>query len=104
MITRSSSESELYALEDSSTYAVWYNLLLSDLNADFTRPITIQQNNKSTIIMAIQGGTFERTKHLIGRQNYVRQRIQAGDIALTYMPTTEMVADMLTKLVTRQVL
>ena len=69
MITRSSSVSELYALEDSSTNAVWYNLLLSDLNADFTRPIRIQQDNKSTIIMAIQGGTFKRTKHLIGRQN-----------------------------------
>jgi hypothetical protein len=97
MITRSSSESELCALEEASTYAVWYNLLLSELGVQNTKPITIFQDNKSTIIMAIQGATFKRTKHLIGRQSYVRERIQNGDIKLMYQPTATMTADILTK-------
>jgi hypothetical protein len=104
LITRSSSESELCSLEDASTYAVWYCLLLEDLGVENVKPITIYQDNKSTIIMAIQGATFKRTKHLIGRQSYVRERIQNGDITLKYLSTTDMTADILTKPVSRAVL
>jgi hypothetical protein len=104
MITRSSSESELCALEDASTYAVWYRLLLGELGVKLTTPITVFQDNKSTILMAIQGASFKRTKHLIGRRSYVRERIQAGDIELKYLKTTEMTADILTKPVQKAIL
>jgi hypothetical protein len=89
-------ETELVVLEDGSTFAVWYILLLSGLGKKI-RPLSILQDNKSTIIMAVQGGSLKRTKHLIGRHSYVRERIQAGDIVLKYQPTTDMVADILTK-------
>ena len=54
--------------------------------------------------MAIQGGSFKRTKHLIGRQNFVRERVQNGDIVLAYLPTKDMPADILTKPVKRATL
>jgi hypothetical protein len=95
-ITRSSSETELVVLEDGSTFAVWYILLLAGLGKKI-RSLPVLQDNKSTIIMAAQGGNFKRTKHLIGRHSYVRERIQAGDIILKYQPTADMVADILTK-------
>jgi hypothetical protein len=104
MITRSSSESELCALEDASTYAVWYCLLLTDLGVPCAKPITVFQDNKSTIIMAIQGATFKRTKHLMGRQSYVRERLRDGDIALKYLATADMKADLLTKSVSKAAL
>jgi hypothetical protein len=97
MITRSSSESELCSLEDASTYAVWYSTLLADLGEPTVNPITIYQDNKSTVLMAIQGPTFNRTKHLIGKRTFVRERIHNQDIVLKYMPTAEMTADILTK-------
>jgi hypothetical protein len=97
LMTRSSAESELVTLENASTYAVWYVTLLEDLGMSNQRPITILQDNKSTIIMAIQGATFRRTKHLIGRQSYVRERIQNGDIQLQYHASATMVADIMTK-------
>jgi hypothetical protein len=97
LITRSSSESELCALEEASTYAVWYSLLLRELSVPNVKPIVIYQDNKSTIIMAIQGATFKRTKHIIGRQSYVRERIMNGDIKLLYQPTADMKADIMTK-------
>jgi len=96
-MTRSSSESELCSLEDASTYAVWYCNLLEDLGLKDVRPITIFQDNKSTIIMAVQGATFRRTKHLIGRQTFIRERIDNGEVKLSYMPTKDMIADILTK-------
>ena len=97
MITRSTSESELVALEEASTYAVWYTLLLSELGMKLDKPITIYQDNKSTMVMAAMGPTFKRTKHLIGKRSYVRERLADKQIMLAYMPTREMTADILTK-------
>ena len=104
MITRSSSESELCGAEEAATYAVWYRLLLLDMGVRVEDRIPLYQDNKSTIIMAIQGGSFQRTKHLIGRQSYIKERIEAGDIVLKYRPTKEMEADLLTKPVPRSIL
>jgi hypothetical protein len=64
----------------------------------------IYQDNQSTILIAQQGGNFKRTKHLICKESYVRERIDNNDIKLKYLPTTKMPADMLTKPVSKKVL
>jgi hypothetical protein len=97
MITRSSSESELVCLEDASTYAVWYALLLKDLGVNQVGPLTITQDNMSSMVMAVQGATFRRTKHLMGRESYIRERLLNKEVVLKHVPTNDMVADMLTK-------
>lgn len=96
-VTRSSSESELIVLEESSTYAVWYKLLLAEIGCAPSGPIPIFQDNKSTILIAQNGGNFKRTKHLLVRESYVSERIQEGDITLKYLATDAIPADMLTK-------
>lgn len=97
LITRSSSESELCALEEASTFAVWYRLLLSEMGISISDPIPITQDNKSTIIMAVQGPSFKRTKHLMGRKTYIKERIAAKEVTLRYVRTKDMLADILTK-------
>jgi hypothetical protein len=101
LMTRSTSESELCALEESSTYAVWLRVLLRDLRvewaAETSSAVPVFQDNQSTIIMAVQGGSFKRTKHMIGRATFVSERIANGDIAIKYLSTDRMPADMLTK-------
>ena len=88
--------------EEGATYAVWYRLLLQGMGVSFFGPIVLYQDNKNAIIMAVQGGTFQRTKHL--RQSYIRERIELGDIMLKFKPTKEMEADILTKPLPRSVL
>ena len=83
---------------------MWYKMLLSDLGVCVTDRIPLYQDNKSTIIMAVQGGSFQRTKHLIGRQSYIKERIEAGDIVLKHKSTKEMEADLLTKPLSRATL
>ena len=95
-ITRSSSETELVVLEEASAFAVWIRLLLDELQVKL-KPITIFQDNMSTIIMATKGGSFKRTKHLLCKHSYVRERIANKEIVLKHLPTKKMVADMLTK-------
>jgi hypothetical protein len=95
--TRSSSESELVMLDEASTYVSWCRDMLHDMGVVQSTPTTLYQDNLSTIIMATNGGTFKRTKHMLNKHAYVRERIQNGDILLKYKPTEFMVADLLTK-------
>jgi hypothetical protein len=98
LITRSSSESELVVLEEASTFAVWLKLLLMELGViEKGEPITVYQDNLSTIFIATEGGKFKRSKHLLTRESYVKERIENGDIVLKHKPTAEMCADFLTK-------
>lgn len=96
-MTRSSSESELYALEEASTYAGWLKMLLTELGVPTTMPVPTFQDNKSAIIIAAMGGHFKRLKHLLVREAFVRERVKCGDILLQYLSTDAMPADMLTK-------
>ena len=58
----------------------------------------VYQDNTSTIALAEKGrSTSERTRHVHVRYFFVRDRIQAGEIKISYLPTAEMVADLLTK-------
>jgi hypothetical protein len=99
-VTRSSSESELVCLEEASTFSVWIRPLLVALDIQHG-PIITLQDNMSTIILAQEGGSFKRTKHLIAKKGYVRERIEDGDIVLKHCPTKIMRADFLTKPLTK---
>lgn len=104
-VTRSSSESELYALEEATTYAVWLLLLLDELRLPCTVPIPVFQDNLSTIIMASKENmSFKRSKHLLTREGFVREKILSGDIVLLPKRTEEMIADFLTKPVNKVIL
>jgi hypothetical protein len=95
--TRSSTESELVALEDSTTYVLWLRCLLRSFNIDIDAPTIVYQDNQSTILMAIQGGNFKRTKHMICKENFIKDRLKNGEVILKYLVTNNMPADMLTK-------
>ena len=59
--------------------------------------IRIYQDNKSTIIIATQGGNFKRTKHFVVREAFIKEKIMNRVIELKYKPTDAMSADFLTK-------
>ena len=97
-ITRSSSETELAALDDGVTYVLWHRQLLSDLGYPQHEPSIICQDNKSTIIMAAQGGQFKRTKHMLVKHKFVQEHLHNQSIKLHYTPSKLMHADIMTKL------
>jgi hypothetical protein len=52
----------------------------------------------STMALVDKGASgSERTKHIKIRYFWVKDRVQSGEIKVEYMPTEEMVADILTK-------
>lgn len=94
---RSSTEAEIIAVEDCTTYVVFMRHLCKEMDIKASEPTMVGQDNKSSMIIVEQGGTFKRTKHLIGRMGYIRECIGTGVITLVYVPTKVMRADMLTK-------
>jgi hypothetical protein len=63
----------------------------------FRLPVTIFQDNLSTIGIVMNGGSFNRSKHMISKYAFVKQYVDSGEIQLVHCRTNLMVADMLTK-------
>jgi len=97
LVSRSSTEAELIALDYplSQLMAVKYLLI----NLGYTvKPMIIYQDNKSTIRMAEKGyDCGSHTKHILVRYFYIQERIAKGDVIVQYLPTENMIADILTK-------
>jgi hypothetical protein len=95
---RSSSEGELVALDDGITYVLWARDLLEELGFDQGGPTSIQQDNKSTIIMAEKGSGYGgKSRHILNRYFFISDVLKDERAVLTYVPTEAIIADGLTK-------
>ena len=96
-VSLSSTESELIAAVDAATYFRWLITLFQELGAPIKQPITLMQDNQSTIHMLTHGVTFKKAKHMVIKTHFARSLIEDGIIKLQYCPTDEMYADAYTK-------
>ena len=102
LTTLSTMESELDALATSTIPSMWLRDLLTDLVEDFVPyPITMMQDNQGTIHHCNNEHSSNRTAHLRRRYHFIHQYIELGNIKLKYSPGTEMIADQLTKCLSR---
>jgi Reverse transcriptase (RNA-dependent DNA polymerase) len=97
ILTRSSTESELVGISDALSLILWSREYLLSSGIDIGTAIVFQ-DNKSTIFLANKGrSTSERSRHIKIRHFFVSHYIDAIDIKSEYLPTAEMIADVLTK-------
>ncbi|CAN0452523.1 unnamed protein product [Ectocarpus fasciculatus] len=95
--TRSSTEAELVGVSDALTTIIWLRDFLLDQGYD-VGPAVLYQDNMSTIAMLSNGsGSNERTRHINIKFFFAHDRIEKGEVVVKYMPTDDMLADMLTK-------
>jgi hypothetical protein len=97
LTSHSSTESELYALDEATRENQYLLKLLADFGIDVALPVTIGQDNQSTIQLATSGHYDPRTKHVALRYMYVHELQQQGIVTLKWVPTDSMPADVLTK-------
>jgi hypothetical protein len=98
LVSRSSTESELIALNEGLPEVIWARQFMEHLG--FKQDIsTVFEDNQSSIILAnkSRGVTISRTKHIQVRYYYVKQLIEQKLITIEYLPTEDMIADILTK-------
>lgn len=94
---RSSTESELLALDDGLLHLLWLRQIMDFLGYP-QHPAVVYQDNKSTICVCETGHSKNgKLKHMAVRYYFIHGQITANIIKLKYCQTTEMVADILTK-------
>jgi hypothetical protein len=85
------------AQKDAATEGIWLRGLLKELNLRDNNATTIWADNQSAIKLAKNPEYHRRTKHIRIQYHYTRECVANGEIGLVYVPTEEMIADGLTK-------
>lgn len=100
-IAVSSTEAEYLAATQATKEALWLRRLLSELGYEQTTPTIIKEDNQGCIKLTKNPVFHARTKHFDIQHHFVREHVEKGNIELEYCPTNEMIADMLTKALAR---
>ena len=96
-VALSTAEAEYVALASTTQEATWLRQLLQDLNVEQTGPTVIHEDNQSAICIAQNPQYHSKTKHIHIKYHFVREKVLDNTIQLKYCPTSDMLADMLTK-------
>ena len=95
-VSRSSTEAEYRQLAYTAAEISWLRSLLKDLGVSTTTPI-IWRDNISSISLASNPVFHARTKHLLVDYHYVRDKVVCKELDVSYICTTDQVADVFTK-------
>lgn len=76
--------------------AVWIRRLLTELNVPI-KPVMLMEDNWAVIAIARNPVAHARMKHIDIRFHSVQEALQDGAIDVHYCPTSDMLADLLTK-------
>ena len=97
-VAQSSSEAEYMALSAAVKEAIWLrNIVGFSSSTNPADPILINVDNQGSIKMARNDASGTRTKHIDIRYHFVRDCLLEGMFDIDYCPTSDMVADVLTK-------
>jgi len=65
-------------------------------------PITIFGDNQGSMALAKNPEFHSRTKHISIQQHFIREKLEEEEVHPEYLPTGDMVADLLTKALPRE--
>jgi hypothetical protein len=96
--TRSSTESEIVAVDDLIPQILWTRLFMK-AQGFVVRDNILYQDNKSVMLLETNGKSLssKHTRHIEIRYYYVAGRIAKGDLRVVWCPMDKMISDFLTK-------
>lgn len=102
VVSTSTAEAEYMAMGAAAQECVWLSRMFEfALGKSELPPMMLHVDNQGSIKMAKNDASSSRTKHIDIKYHLVRDMLQEKKFILQYCPTTEMVADPLTKPVER---
>lgn len=100
-VALSTAEAEYMALSAAVQHALFLRNLLKELGFEQKKPTKIYVDNQAAMELANNGMTTQRTKHIDIKHHFVRDRIERREVTLEYISSQQMLADCLTKPVSR---
>jgi len=99
-VALSSCEAEYIALAAAVQEGMYLNQMMKDIG-EVNGPVLNFEDNQGTIALSKNPVNQRRSKHIDVRYHFVRSAQNAGKIINKYSPTADMVADLMTKPVTK---
>jgi hypothetical protein len=96
-VAQSTTEAEYMSVSEASNQAVWYRTFLEELGYEINSPIPLHCDNKGAVDLAHNPVTGRRSKHTAIKHHAIREYVKARVVDLVRTPTSEMLADGLTK-------
>jgi hypothetical protein len=96
VVALSSCEAEYLAIGDAVKNCSWIRSLVTELGYE-QQATEIKNDNQSAIKLVQNRESHKKTKHIDIRHHFVRDKQEAGEIEINYIPSEEQPADMLTK-------
>ena len=102
-VTTSSTEAELLAISEAAKETIFAGRLLQALKVQLRGPLQMECDNSQTIRLLTEEATKLTTqlRHVDIHQHWLRQEVQEKRIAVRWVPTSEMIADGMTKVLPR---
>jgi len=98
IVALSSCEAEYISACTAAKEAIWLSKVMQNmLGTDKPSPITVLMDNQGSIKSAQNMSINARNKHIDIRHHFVRDAVAKKDVLLAYCPTSDQVADILTK-------
>lgn len=104
VVALSTSEAEYMAASDAARHLSWVQDFLFDIFRQQTTPTPFFIHSTSALSVITEQAIKKRSKHIDRRFHHIREQHQDGKIDIHRIPTTEMLADFLTKPLTRTLL
>ena len=101
MVALSTVEAEYVALTRGSKQAMWMYSFLEELDMPQTRPATLYCDNTGATALAKDAKGHARVKHINIREHYIRERVEANDIEVLRVESSNNLADIFTKILPR---
>jgi hypothetical protein len=100
-VALSSTEAEFIAVAESTQEILWQIKMMTDFGESMGK-IQLFEDNQSAIKQLYSEKLEKRSKHVDTKYEFIKDVIQNGLIEVSYCPTEEMIADILTKPLQRQ--
>ena len=97
MVPWSSVEAEFRAMPTGVCELLWVKIIMEDLKVQWSKPMKLYCDNKSTINIAHNPVQYDRTKHIEIDRHFIKEKLDSGLICTPYVPTGYQFADVLTK-------
>src|SRR3954464_14935130 len=97
VITLSTCKAEYISACQAAKQTVWYQRLLDQIGQSQNTPTTLYCDNQVAIALSHNLPFHAQSKHIDIQYHYIHEKVHNGTIELIYCPTSEMMADALTK-------